>query len=460
MGKTKSTSASGKVAEKAERVQLGDYWLEWRAERDQWCIAWYDPEAGTRRRRSTGIRGGSPDSPPEAARKALASHYLETKEPDEPQAPAEASVADMLTHWLTEHVANLNAPDRYAYSAQHWLRFFEREKKLGKIIGGATVKDINNRLVDRFIAFRRSDGVGGHTISRDLAALRGALSHNWREERIASVPFIKDVDTKAKAKPRELTYTMEQLAALLEAAWASPDRHHVFRYCMIVLSTLGRSEAVLELDADTQIKKGLIHFLDPDEDQTSKRRSIVPVAPTLAPWLEGLSGRVIMYRAEIARRKWADPEVPEYHERTVADIGNSFDACLVAAGISRPVLDDTGAPAMLPARAKLGETQPRPHLRGIGTPNTLRHTIITEMHSRGVDERQIDMAAGHAPIGTGKRNYMHLRPDFLAQLVAAIEDFWSDMRHFTTVHVRSQHGPNVVSMAQIAAGIRAKNGGI
>jgi integrase len=441
---------------KEGRVQLGDYWLEWRVERAQWCIAWYDPAARTRRRRSTGIGGGSPDNPPDEARRALAEHYLESSEPEAPKAAAEAPVADMLTHWLTEHVAGLNDAERYAYSAKHWLRFFDREKKLGKIIGGATVSDISNKLVDRFIAFRRAEGVGGHTISRDLAALRGALNHNWREERLATVPFIKDVDAKDKAKPRDRVLTAEEVAALLEAAYSSPERFHVFLYTLIQLSTCGRSEAILDLH-DGQIRDGLFYFLDDERAQTSKRRSIVPIAPTVAPWLEGISGKVIVYRAPIAERKWKDPAVPEFFSKPCLDIGNAFEGCLIAAGLSRPVLGPDGEPQMLAPRAKLGETEPRPALRGIATPNTLRHTAITEMHRRGVPEAQIDAAAGHIGEGTGKRNYRHLRPDYLAELVGAVEDYWQEMKRYTTVHLRSQCGPNIVSFTQAQAGRRVKN---
>lgn len=93
---------------------------------------------------------------------------------------------------------------------------------------------------------------------------------------------------------------------------------------------------------------------------------------------------------------------------------------------------------MLPPRRRLGETEPRPKLRGRGTPNTLRHTIITEMHARGVPEAQIEAAAGHIGEGTNKRNYRHLRPDYLAELIEAVEDYWSEMKRYTTVHLRLQ----------------------
>src|SRR3546814_9906053 len=114
-------------------------------------------------------------------------------------------------------------------------------------------------------------------------------------------------------------------------------------YTLIALSTCGRSEAILDLH-DHQIDRGLIYFLDPDRDQTSKRRSIVPIAPTLAPWLEGASGKIITYRAEIAPAKWAAPDEPEYFQRDCYDLGKAFDACLVEAGLTRPVIGADGNP--------------------------------------------------------------------------------------------------------------------
>lgn len=366
------------------------------------------------------------------------------------------SVAKLMDIWQVEHVAvNTEDPARYAISVQHFLRFFDAERRSGRVRSAVTVADVNKKLVERFIAFRKAEGVGGWTINRDLKALRGSLNHAWKNELIVSAPFIHDVDTKDRAKPRDLVYTPEQVAALLEAAHSDERRQHVFLYIMIAMSTLGRSEAILELDA-AQVRDGCIHFLAFDRAQTKKRRSIVPICPTLAPWMENLSGKVIVYRTPIAEKNRL-PDGPAYFEKPCYDLGNSFDKCLVLAGISRPVLDDDGQEVWLPPRGKLGETEPRQKFTGIGTPNTLRHTIITEMHRRGVPEGQIDSAAGHAGDGTGKRNYRHLRPDYLAELIAGIEAYWAEVTRFTTVHLRSQSGPKVVSMASARAGQRIKN---
>ena len=467
-----------------ERVQLGDYWLDYRADRDDWYICWYDAAARTRRRRSTSVRGGSASSPPQAAREALARHVIESAASNEiappppvavpstdpppipallenqiggdnpleeveqvprpdvvpahpaPLALSEIAVVDLLDVWQLEHVANLGDPARYAISVQHWLEFFREQRQLGLVGQQVMAADLRKALIDRFIAYREEQGAGGHTISRDLAAVRGALNYAFRAEIIVAPPFIRDVDAKEKSKPRELVYTYEQIAAILDAAASRPERHHLFLYILIQLSTCGRSEAILDLHAH-QLQDRLIHFLAPDRQQSSKRRSIVPIAPTLAPWLMGLEGKVIVYRAEIAehRRK---PGGPTHFERDCYDVGNAFDHCLIEAGLSRVVHDQYGVPVMLPPRRKIGETERRPKLSGIGSPNTLRHTIITEMHRRGVAEAQIETASGHAGEGTNKRNYRHLRPDDLAELIEAVESLWADIDAFTHIHRRTR----------------------
>ena len=68
-----------------------------------------------------------------------------------------------------------------------------------------------------------------------------------------------------------------------------------------------------------------------------------------------------------------------------------------------------------------------------------------------VPEAQIDQAAGHCGEGTGKRNYRHLPPDYPGELIDAVEGHWSDMRRYTTVHLRTQCAPKVVDLAAAKA---------
>jgi hypothetical protein len=201
------------------RHEFGSFWLWHRADRDDWGICWYEngSDGNGRRtcRKSLGIDDGINGEPPKAAQDALAKHYLGSQKPV--QAPnAEIYVEKLMADWLLEHAApNLSDPGRYANGVTHWIAFFQHERTGGRPLGQPTVSDITSALVKRFHAWRRLQGVGGHTISRNTAALRQPLNWAWKHNLIASVPFIPDV--KSKSEPRKLVYTIAQIAALLEA---------------------------------------------------------------------------------------------------------------------------------------------------------------------------------------------------------------------------------------------------
>src|SRR3546814_17586616 len=108
---------------------------------------------------------------------------------------------------------------------------------------------------------------------------------------------------------------MEQVAGLLEAAWRLQERHHVHLFTLISLSTHGRTEAILELEAP-QVRDGIIYLNPPGRMQTKKRRSTVPVAPSLRPWLAGARGTTTVYQTPVAKSSCADPASPDYPERT------------------------------------------------------------------------------------------------------------------------------------------------
>lgn len=363
-------------------------------------------------------------------------------------APGDVLLAELTAAWLEGHVQHLEAPARYLDSVEVLERFWAELRAKHLLPEPFTVSQVSNALVDQFIAWRTAHGASAPTISRDLAALRGPINWGLKPEngRLTSAPRIRDV--KGRKRPRELEWSPEQVAAILDAARARADRQHVLLFSIIMLSTHARVEATLELDA-AQIRRGMIHFLRPGEDQTRKRRTIVPICPTLAPWLEGPRGKVIVYRAPIAQRKWQDPDVPEFFERPTNDIGNAFTGVLLAAHEDRPELDfarqaidAAGKPLWLPPRAKLGETAQRPRMTALGTPNTLRHTIHTWHKRFGVPDAQIDAAAGHSEEGTGA-NYTHLRPEYLREFIASTEAFWAEVGIHTDAHLRYQRDTNV-----------------
>ncbi len=434
------------------RFELGPFWLWYRADRDDWNICWLDGR--TTRRASTGVGGGG-GAPPEEAKERLADHWTEwranakTIQPVGPMAPGDVLIAELTAMWIEQHVANLEAPERYLDSVEVLEAFWTHMRAKRLLAEPLTVLSITNGLIDAFIAWRSEQGASAPTISRDIAALRGPINWGMKNNHLTAAPRIKEV--KGRKKRKELEWSPEQVAAILDAAAADEQRRHIHLFAMINLSTHGRTEAILELDADTQIRQGLIYFLRPDEEQTRKRRAIVPICPTLAPWLDGVTGKVIRYRTTTSAKTRAAGG-PEWFERPTANIANGFEGVLLAAhsarpdlGLAKQAVDADGKPVWLEPRKKLGETKRRPKMIGIGSPNTLRHTIHTWHKRHGVPEAQIDAAAGHSEQGTGA-SYTHLRPEYLREFMSSTEAFWEAVGEFTHAHLRYQRDTNVVSL--------------
>lgn len=305
-----------------------------------------------------------------------------------------------MSTWLAKEGINRTRAPQYGYAVGHLQRWLDRE-------GGMSVADLNVSRSRRYVDMRLAEGVRGETIHGELSTLRTALKWAADHDLITHAPTIAKVGKEARSGAREIEYSPEQVAAILEAAYARPDRRHVHLFTLIMLSTHARVEAVMELDA-AQISHGRINFLSSGRRQTSKRRSIVPVAPSLAPWLPN-RGKVIRYAVQ--RKDGTEYERPTY------SIKNAFAGVLEDAGVVGP----DGKPW--------------------GYPNALRHTVHTYLQTKGVPQGQIDAAAGHSEPGSG-RAYSHLRPEYLRELIAAVESYWSDMDKLTKVHRRSQLGPN------------------
>lgn len=311
-----------------------------------------------------------------------------------------------MADWLKYHVANLAAPDRYAVSAVHWSDFFEAERRAGRIRSGPTVDQLTPELQARFRAARAEAGAGGHTISRDLAALRGALNWAWKHQRIDHPPFIADVPPQQKAPARSRVLSFEEIAAILDACADRPEREHLIRFIVIELGIAGRPEAVLDLtDANIDLENNLIDPNHHGEVHLRKRRPVVPMANAVRAWVTGLSGKLIRYKVPIAMKNRV-PGGPSHFEKDTRSIKTAWNAACRDA-----------------------------HVFG-ATPKTLRHTMLTWLAKRGVPKEQRMALAGHAAGDTTAKNYEHLTPDYLQGAVLEIDAFFDELARHTNAHLR------------------------
>lgn len=373
--------------------RLGQFWLAWRTDRGEWAVCWNDAAAGTRRRKSTGVRSFNDGHPPSEAIEKLVEHHRRHGRAEAIDPRAKESVSLVLATWLAHDGINRARAEQYGYAVRHLERWFAER-------GPMMVDEVTTPATRDYIDFRLAQGVKGETIAGELATLQRAL--NWAEAEgvIPDRKKVATVPSQLRSGPKETEYSPQQVAALLDAATGRFDRLHVATFAMVMLSTHARVEAVLEADAG-QVRNGLLYTNAPGRQQTTKRRAVVPVVPTLAPWLPA-SGKLI-----VARSLRKDGSVAE---RPTRSIKTAFAGCLEHAGIAA------------------------------GSPNTLRHTIHTYLQTRGVPQAQIDAAAGHSSERGSGRNYTHLRPDYLREFAAAVEDYWRELDRFTAAH-RSQLGP-------------------
>lgn len=319
------------------------------------------------------------------------------------------SVEKLISEWLEFHVSLLAAPARYHYSVGHWRTFFKAERRAGRLGQEVLVRDLTPEVQARFRKWRSAAGVGGHTVSRDLAALRGALTWAWKHQRIPKPPpFIADIPAHLRAQPRDRVLSSKEVAAIVDACAGRPDREHLIRFIVIELGTAGRPQAVLELEhSNIDLERNLIDPNQPGRTYARKRRAIVPLAKAVRPWVVGIEGKLIKYRVPITRGQVG--EEAEFFERETKCIKRSWKAACEEAGVKE------------------------------ATPKTLRHTMLTWLAERGVPYEQRRTLAGHSARGTTARHYEHLSPSYLKTAIEEVDAYFAELRKLT----RAIDGPAV-----------------
>lgn len=316
-----------------------------------------------------------------------------------------------MADWLRYHVrATLQAPQRYGVSVQHWLDFFETEQKAGRIGDSVVVADLTPALQLRFCEWRANAGAGGHTISRDLAALRCALNWAWKNHRLEHVPFIRDVPAHEKAPPRDRVLSFQEVGRILDLCADRPEREHVVRFIILALGTAGRPQAILDLtDKHVDLDRNLADFSG-GKAHPRKRRPIIPLAKHVRPWVKGIRGKLIRYRVPIAEKN-REPGAPDFFERETRSIRTAWNAICAEAGIED------------------------------ATPKTLRHTMLTWLAQRGVPLEQLQLLAGHSSKSTTARNYIHLSPDYLQTAIDQIDAIFEELAKHTKVFLPCPSDP-------------------
>jgi integrase len=210
------------------------------------------------------------------------------------------------------------------------------------------------------------------TFNRELGVVKAALRSSWKRGLIDSVPH---VEMLPNPPPRDRFLRVHEVRRLLSECHLP----HLKLYVMLALHTAQRPIGIFSLRVEqVDLDWGRIDFLPSGVIQSNKRRPVVPITPSLRPYLE----------EAIAHSE--SGYVLEKDGRPVQSVKKAFRAACERAGIENC------------------------------TPYTLRHTGATLMAAAGVPLRQIAGMLGHSEQRTTEIYAKH-HPDFLLDAARAIE---------------------------------------
>lgn len=223
---------------------------------------------------------------------------------------------------------------------------------------------IDERMAKSYRATRRA---GDATARYELMQVSTALGWAAKEGKIPARKAIWLPPTPER-KTRHLTNA--EFNRLFDCVIAD----HAKVYVMLGLYTMARPGAILELEWDrVDFMRRQIDFTPPGHLRTAKRRTVVPIADPLLPWLQ---------KAHAARTsQW----VIERGGKQVACIKKAFQAASERSGVH-------------------------------ATPYTLRHTGAVWAAEAGVPMAELAQFLGHDDDRTTQKHYARFSPDYLLKV--------------------------------------------
>lgn len=335
--------------------------LIYRAERDCYYIRTY--RGGTQSERSLSTNDER------AAQKALAKFILQENGENrlnKKSSPEHRLIAESLALYIQEHAPHTKAPATISYSADRLLEFF----------GDDTINKLTPARCREYTQYRKIEtkerkAVSDATIRRELTVLQSAINFDYKNGTLTEPrPVWKPKSPKSK----ERWITQEEAERLFQAAQESPE--HLQTFLALALYTGARKSAILQLKwSQVDLDRGFIDYNIIGEAATRKRRSLIPIAELLMPYLQ---------RAK--ERGTENGYVIHINQQPIKDIKKTFNTTCI--------------------RASLKDV----------TPHTLRHTCATWLVQAGVPFAEV-AAYLNDSVQTVEKVYAHHSPNYLQNAV-------------------------------------------
>lgn len=245
---------------------------------------------------------------------------------------------------------------------------------------GGMVSEVTPARQREFIEWLRKNGKQPRSdgyIKRIMTVGKAALNRAYKEGEITTVPYVIPGED---GPPRDRVLTVAESAAL----WLAIRKPHEHMMLALLFGAMARPEAAVEITREMYDgNRGLLNQNPPGRKQTKKYRPTVPITAYLREAIGFIpNGPLVVWRGQ--------------------PIGSFKTAWR---GIRR--------------RAELG---------GDVLAKTVRHTLATELRSKGVPEAEIQGFMGHKAFSGKTETYAKYRPDYLSQVVPVIDDYMGRVR--------------------------------
>jgi hypothetical protein len=252
--------------------QIGDYWLSKKPRRDRpdetWYRTWYDD----RTRQTCRVGLGTTDFQEASLRLAA---WVVTNERSRKAAPDQVLIETVLLNYWNDHAQHLPSAKTQWLGLSYWQEYWTRQ----------TVADITQHEQRRFREWLAKRGTGRSGIDRILSVGRAALNRARKWQEVSEVPHIfgtLTADAKRAREPKGRPVSPAEIARLVDAVRS----RHMLTFLLIGANTLARPAAILDLrPSQFDDAHRLLDLNPPGRTQNKEFRPIVPVTPTLLPWL-------------------------------------------------------------------------------------------------------------------------------------------------------------------------------
>jgi integrase len=330
-------------------------WYKRRRDNGYWYACRHNPARRQVDRRSLGT------GDPEEAELAFHRFVLEHAELKDARADRVTVAAAIERYWVA-HRQHVAGADTQRLSLERCVLAF----------GDLIIAELTPAKQLEFIKQRRAKGEHDGYIKRTLGAARAAVGWLHRQGELSSVPYFILSELK-DSRPRERVLELDELQALWRQLGDLPLR----RFVAILIGTGARPGAVVNITPyQVDMVRKRIDLQPPGKPATDKRNPILPIVPSLMPWLEPRAPYIVEYRMKKLRAGWR--------------------AARISAGLGADV-----------------------------TPYVIRHTVATALDEHDVPEGQIEQWLGHGKESTTRRWYIKrrvYRPTYLAAAAAAVEE--------------------------------------